>query len=289
LTPASYCGVTGLRPTYGLVSRNGAMALSWTLDKLGVLARSAEDCGLVLHEIAGGDDGDPGSAHKSFFYAPEYYQRFAEMKIAYAEIDFAEWPDESLRPAFAEALAAVKSIGAQMVESRLPDYPYGPVITCIIDSEAASVFEPLIRSGKVDQLADQGQIGGLKASMSYSAVDYLKAMRMRTQIVKAFRDFFVQVDLIVAPTKLEAPDRSDQPFDETPPKRPDQKGMVAGLVQATNLAGLPAITVPCGYVNGLPMGLQIIGPAFSENRVIALAREFQRRTNFHKQHPVIPE
>jgi aspartyl-tRNA(Asn)/glutamyl-tRNA(Gln) amidotransferase subunit A len=289
LTPASYCGVTGLRPTYGLVSRNGAMALSWTLDKLGVLARSADDCGLVLHVIAGGDDGDPGSAHKSFYFAPEYYQRFAEMKVAYAEIDFAEWPDAPLRPAFAEALAAVKSIGSKMVESRLPDYPYGPVISCIIDSEAASVFETLIRSGKVDQLADQGQIDGLKASLNYSAVDYLKAMRIRTQILKAFRDLFAEVDLIVAPTKLEPPDRADQPFDETPPKRPDQKGMVAGLVQATNLAGLPAMTVPCGFVNGLPIGLQIIGPAFSENRVIAFGREFQRRTNFHKQHPVIPE
>lgn len=289
LTPASYCGVTGLRPTYGLVSRSGAMALSWTLDKLGVLARSADDCGTVLHVIAGADDNDPGSAHKSFYFAPEYYQRFADLKVAYAEIDFAEWPDEPLRPAFAEALAAAKSIGAKMVESRLPDYPYGPIITCIIDSEAASVFEPLIRSGKVDQLADQGQIAGLKASLNYSAVDYLKAMRIRAQIAKSFRDLFAKVDLIIAPTKLEPPDRADQPFDETPPKRPDQKGMVAGLVQATNLAGLPAMTVPCGFVNGLPVGMQIIGPAFSENRVIAFGREFQRRTNFHKQHPVIPE
>ena len=79
------------------------------------------------------------------------------MQVAYAEIDFAEWPDEPLRSAFAEALAAVKSIGSHMVESRLPDFPYGPVISCIIDSEAASIFETFIRSGKVDQLADQGR------------------------------------------------------------------------------------------------------------------------------------
>ena len=287
LTPASYCGVTGLRPTYGLVSRRGAMALSWTLDKLGVLAHSAEDCGLVLHVIAGADDDDPGSAQKSFYYAPEYYQRFSEMKVAYAEIDFAEWPDEPLRSAFAEALAAVKSIGSRMVESRLPDYPYGPVISCIIDSEAASIFETFIRSGKVDQLADQGQIDGLKASMGYSALDYLKAMRIRSQIRQSFRDMFADVDLLVAPTKLSLPDRADQPFDETPPKQPDQKGVVAGLVPASNLAGLPAMTVPCGFVNGLPIGLQIVGPPFSENRVIAFGREFQRRTNFHKQHPVV--
>jgi aspartyl-tRNA(Asn)/glutamyl-tRNA(Gln) amidotransferase subunit A len=263
------------------------MALSWTLDKIGVLAHSAEDCALVLHVIAGSDDDDPGSAHKSFYYAPDYYQRFPDLKVAYAETDFADWPDATLRPAFAEALAAVKSIGSKMVESQLPDYPYGPVISCVIDSEGASVFEPLIRSGKVDQLADQGQIDGLKASLNYAAVDYLKAMRIRSQIMRSMRDLFAHVDLIIAPSKLDPPDRSDQPFDETPVKRPDRKGMVAGLVQATNLAGLPAISIPCGFVNGLPIGLQIVGPMFSENRVVAFAREFQRRTNFHQQHPVV--
>ena len=172
MTPACYCGVSGLRPTYGLVSRHGAMALSWTLDKIGVLARSAEDCGLVLHEIAGADDEDPGSAQKSFYYSPQYYNNLNEVKIGYAETDFAEWPAESLRPAFAQALTVVKSLGPQMVESKLPDFPYGPIISCIIDSEAASMFETLIRSGRIDQLADQGQIDGLKASMNYSAVDY---------------------------------------------------------------------------------------------------------------------
>jgi aspartyl-tRNA(Asn)/glutamyl-tRNA(Gln) amidotransferase subunit A len=287
LTPASYCGVTGLRPTYGLVSRHGAMALSWTLDKLGVLAHSAEDCGLVLHAIAGGDDEDPGSAQKSFYYAPQYYEHFSDLKVAYAEVDFAQWPAEALRPAFAEALAAVKSIGAQMVPSRLADYPYGAIISCILDSEAASIFEPLIRSGKVNELADPMQIAGLQAALHYSAVDYLKAMRIRSQIRQSFRDLFADLDLIVAPTKMEPPDRADRPFDETPVARPEQKGMWAGLVQASNLAGLPAMTVPCGFVNGLPIGLQIVGPAFSENRVIAFGREFQRRTNFHQRHPVV--
>jgi aspartyl-tRNA(Asn)/glutamyl-tRNA(Gln) amidotransferase subunit A len=287
LTPASYCGVSGLRPTYGLVSRHGAMPLSWTLDKVGVLARSAEDCGQVLHVIAGTDDDDASSAHKSFYYTPDYYQRFPEMKVGYAEADFAQWPAEALRPAFAQSLAVVKSIGAQMVESRLPDYPYGPVIGCIIDSEAASIFEKLIRSEQVQQLADQQQIDGLKASLNYSALDYLKAMRIRTQIMQAFRQMFTNVDLLIAPTKLEPPDLAGQPFDESTPKRPEHKGVFADLVQASNLAGLPAISIPCGFVNGLPIGLQIVGPAFSENRILAFAREFQRLTDFHKLHPQV--
>jgi aspartyl-tRNA(Asn)/glutamyl-tRNA(Gln) amidotransferase subunit A len=172
-----------------------------------------------------------------------------------------------------------------MVESRLPDFPYSPVIGTIIDSEAASIFEVFIRSGQVDGLADQDQIAGLKASMNYSAVDYLKAMRVRAQIQAAFRTLFTDLDLLIAPTRFNLPDRADLPFDETQPKRPDQRGVGFGLVQASNLCGLPAITVPCGLVNGLPIGMQIVGPPLSENRVISFAREFQRRTEFHKQHP----
>ncbi|MBV9304897.1 MAG: hypothetical protein JOZ45_02080, partial [Acidobacteriaceae bacterium] len=288
LTPACYCGVTGLRPTYGLVSRHGAMALSWTLDKLGVLAHTAEDCGLVLRVIAGGDANDPGSAGKSFYYTPEWYQKISDLKIGFAEIDFSDWVDEPLRPAFANALSVVKSMGPQMGEAKLPDFPYGPIIGTIIDSEAASIFEVLIRSGQVDTLADQNQIAGLKASMNYSAVDYLKAMRVRSQIQDAFRKLFADFDLLLAPTRFSLPDRSDQPFDETPRKRPEQRGVGSGLIQASNLCGLPALTMPCGFVNGLPIGVQVVGPPFTENRLIAFAREFQKRTDFHKQHPPMP-
>src|SRR3954471_20482265 len=139
LTPACFCGVTGLRPTYGLVSRHGAMALSWTLDKIGVLAHTAEDCALVLHVIAGKDADDPGSAGKSFFYTPDWYQKISDLKIGFAEIDFSDWVDEPLRPAFANALSVVKSIKPQMVETRIPDFPYSSVIGAIIDSEAVSI------------------------------------------------------------------------------------------------------------------------------------------------------
>ena len=264
--------VSGLRPTYGLVSRHGAMALSWTLDKIGVLARSAEDCGLVLHAIAGGDDDDPGSAQKSFYYAPQYYENQSELKIGYAEIDFAEWPDEPLRPAFANALAVVKSIGVPTVESQLPDFPYGPLISCIIDSEAASIFERFIRSGRVDQLADQHQIDGLKASLNYSALDYLKAMRVRTQIQAAFRTLFASVDLLVAPARLNLPDRADRPFDETPPKRPDRKGVVAGLVQAANLADSRPFLFPVASSTAFRSDYKLWDGRFGESHFGSRAR-----------------
>jgi aspartyl-tRNA(Asn)/glutamyl-tRNA(Gln) amidotransferase subunit A len=286
ITPACYCGVTGLRPTYGLVSRHGAMSLSWTLDKIGVLAHSAEDCGTVLHEIAGKDDDDPGSARKSFYYTPQYYgTEIPQVRVGFAPIDFTDWPDAALRPILGQALETIKSTGAKMIERRIPEFPYGAVIGTIIDSEAVSVFQSFIESGRVNQLADPEQIAGLKASMNYSALDYLKAMRVRSQIQQAFRDLFTEVDLLLAPAHFELPDRSDQPFDETPPKRPAEKGVGSGLVQASNLCGYPAVAFPCGFAGGLPVGLQVVGPAFTENRLLAFVREFQNRTGFHRQHP----
>jgi len=132
LTPAAFCGVTALRPTYGLVSRYGAMPLSWTLDKLGPFCRSAEDCGVVLEAIAGGDRRDAGSAGKSFYYTPKYARKMSELRIAFAPADFSEWPDETARPAFQQALETMRGLGAAMVESRLPDFPYQAAVATII-------------------------------------------------------------------------------------------------------------------------------------------------------------
>src|SRR5277367_3337993 len=148
LTPSAFCGVTGLRPTYGLVSRRGAMALSWTLDKIGPLCRSAEDCGLVLQVIAGADEADPGTAGKSFYYAPQFARDLKEVKVGFAPVDFSERADPAARPDFAKALETVRSLGVQMQETKLPDFPYGPTISTIISSEASTIFESLIQSGR---------------------------------------------------------------------------------------------------------------------------------------------
>src|SRR5712691_2142120 len=121
LTPAAFCGVTGLRPTYGLVSRRGAMALSWTLDKIGPLARSAEDCGLVLQTIAGSDSQDPGSAGKSFTYAPQYARKPEEIRVGYAPVDFAEWAAPQTRGEFRAALDIVRQMRFPLKEVELPD------------------------------------------------------------------------------------------------------------------------------------------------------------------------
>jgi aspartyl-tRNA(Asn)/glutamyl-tRNA(Gln) amidotransferase subunit A len=288
ITPAAYCGVTGLRPTYGLVSRRGAMPLSWTCDKIGVLAHTADDCGHVMRHLAGGDDQDPGSAGKSFYYTPEYSRPIHDLKIGYHPADFEQWPEPAMRPAYQTALNVVRTMGASVVELQTPDLPYGSIIGTIIESEAASAFETFIRGGQLDQLSDPTQANGLKAALNLTAVDYLKAMRLRTQVQRAFREIFINVDVLVAPSTFNLPERADQPFDEQDknrPPEPAQRGLGKGLVQASNLCGLPALSLPAGFGNGLPLGVQFVGPAFSENTLLGFGRLFQKLTDFHKQHP----
>ena len=288
LTPSAFCGITGLRPTYGLVSRHGAMALSWTLDKIGPMCRSAEDCGLVLHEIAGADGDDPGSAGKSFYYAPAFARSLKDIRVGFAPVDFDEWPDPAAKPDFAKALEVVRSLGVEMAETKLPEFPYGPIIGTIIASEAASIFEPLIQSGKVNELADQKQIAGLKAGLEIPAKDYLKAMRIRSLIQSAFRDLLAQFDVLVAPARLTPAPKITQPLDRPLSDRPNPKtpGLTA-LIPAGNLAGLPALSLPCGFADGMPIAIQLVGHPFSENMLLSIGKAFQERTDWHKRRPPI--
>jgi aspartyl-tRNA(Asn)/glutamyl-tRNA(Gln) amidotransferase subunit A len=286
VTPASYCGVTALRPTYGLVSRHGAMALSWTLDKIGPFARSVEDCGQILQTIAGGDTKDPGSAGTSFYYAPQYVRPLKELKVGYAAVDFADRAEEPARAAFAAALAAIKETGVTLVETKLPQFPYGPILSTILAAEQASNFEPLISSGKVDQLADAAQIAGLKASLDVPAKDYLKAMRLRRMIQEEFTSLFTQVDALLAPGRPGPASKLDQPLDSggfQPPAGAPQG--LQGIIQAGNLAGLPALVLPCGFAGNLPVALQMVGAPFAENLLLAIGREFQAHTDWHKRRP----
>lgn len=290
VTPASFCGVTALRPTYGLVSRHGAMALSWTLDKLGPFAHSAEDCGHILHVIAGGDSKDPGSAGKSFYYVPEYTRPVKEMRIGYAAADFGDRAEASARPAFAAAIEVLKSAGAQLVEVEWPDFPYGPVLSTIVAGEEASIFEPLITSGQVEQLTDAAQIAGLKAALDVPAKDYLKAMRIRRLIQDAFQQVFTTVDAVVAPGRSGPAPKIEQPLSPLPgatpsPAPPAGPPGLAGIVPAGNLAGLPALVLPCGFAENLPVALQVMGAPFSENLLLAIGKDFQTRTDWHRRRP----
>ena len=276
ITPSAFCGVTGYRPTYGLVSRRGAMALSWTLDKIGPMCRSAEDCALVLHEIAGADAEDPGSAHKGYTYTPQFDRKVSDFRVGYSPADFNDVPADA-RPAFAAALEAVKALGVKLKEVSLPKFPYSALIETIIGAEAASIFEDILRDGRIDQLADPSQAASLKAAVDIPAIDYLKAMRIRSQVRQAFADLLYQdVDMMLAPAR------------STP--APLATSIRTGareseLIPAGNLAGLPAISLPCGFAGGLPVAISFVGRPFYDNHVLGIGRAFQAQTDWHRRKP----
>ena len=286
VTPASYCGVTALRPTYGLVSRYGAMPLSWTLDKLGPFARSAEDCGIVLHAISGADGKDAGSAGKTFYYAPQYARPLGDLKAGFAPVDFAGRAAPSARPAFQAALAALRETGVQLIETQLPRFPYGPALAAILRAEEASVFESLITSANLYDLADPVQIAGLKAALEIPARHYLKAMRLRRLMQQAYAKLFAEVDLLVTFGRSGPAPPVDQPVGRAvAAAAPEADPGFFGIIQAGNLAGLPALVLPCGFAGDLPVALQLVGAPFAENTLLAVGKEFQARTDWHKRRP----
>jgi aspartyl-tRNA(Asn)/glutamyl-tRNA(Gln) amidotransferase subunit A len=290
LTPSAFCGITGLRPTYGLVSRHGAMPLSWTMDKIGPMCRSAEECGIVLQAIAGGDHEDPGSAGKGFYYTPQYERKMQDIKVGIATIDFDEWVDPSAKADFAKALDAVRGLGVQVTAAKLPDFPYGPMVNTIIACDGSSVFEKLITSGEVNQLADQKQIAGLKAGLEIPAKDYLQAMRIRAMMQKAFRDLFADIDILLTPSRLGPAPKISQPLDQpsSDRPRPQDRGLTQ-LIPAANLAGLPGLSLPCGFAERMPIGISLVGRPFSENTLLAVGTAFQKVTDWHKRRPPVNE
>ena len=260
LTPSAFCGVTGLRPTYGLVSRHGAMALSWTLDKIGPLCRSAEDCGLVLQAIAGGDTTIPARLGKAFYYSPQFTRKPSELTVGYAPVDFEEYAEPSARAAFKTALDVIKAMGVQMKEVEIPDFPYGATLATILNGEMGSIFEPLVKSGQVDELADKRQIAGIKASLELPAVEYLRAMRIRSLIQEKFRDLFVDIDLLLTPSRMGPASKVTARLDAGPPAnapRPKSRGL-STLIPAGNLCGLPAISLPCGFADQMPVAMSLV-------------------------------
>jgi aspartyl-tRNA(Asn)/glutamyl-tRNA(Gln) amidotransferase subunit A len=289
VTPSAFCGVTGLRPTYGLVSRYGAMALSWTMDKLGPMCRAAEDCGIVLQAISGGDHKDPGTAGKSFYFTPQFARELKTIRVGYSPADLEDPLEPDIRPVFRAAQEAVRSLGVQMVEFTLPDFPYGAVAETVISSEGSSVFQELIESGKVNQLADKRQIAGLKAGLEIPACDYLRSMQVRRLIQEGLRKATTEVDILLAPSRYALAPKIGGPLDRSRDLAPTAKRPMGlrSLLAAGNLAGMPALSLPCGFAGGLPVGMQLVGRPFTENLLLSVGMHYQKLTDWHRQRPKI--
>jgi aspartyl-tRNA(Asn)/glutamyl-tRNA(Gln) amidotransferase subunit A len=280
MTPASYCGVTGLRPTYGRVSRHGAMALSWTLDKLGPMARSADDCGLVLSAIAGHDSEDVSSVDRPFCYPPVCVE-YRPFKFG-VPLGIVEKVQPEVKANFEASLDVLRRFST-IEEVKLPDQPFGTALSTILSAEKASAFEDFVTSGQVGELtAPEDRYGGYAEQMIF-AKDYIKALRIRGVLNRQLDELLSRFDALLAPTTVTVAPPIAKTFAEySSGYRYSQLGV------ASNLAGVPAISVPNGFgERGLPTGLMFVGRAFEELSILAAADAYLQRTDWHSKHPAV--
>jgi aspartyl-tRNA(Asn)/glutamyl-tRNA(Gln) amidotransferase subunit A len=277
LSPANNCGLSGLRPTYGRVSRQGAMVLSWSLDKLGPLCLTADDCGIVLEAIAGADADDPSTSDRPYRY-DIYASTGHRFKLAVIK-DVTEGAQAEVAANFEQALQAMNGV-ADIEEIEFPEMPYEAVTRTILNAESASAFEEFIESGGVSGLTAP-ECHHPHARLMIPAQDYIRALRIRGKVARISDEVMAGYDAVVGPTRPVTATPIDQDF----------RGVVAGTARDTmgavgNSAGLPAISVPSGFSDeGLPTGVQFMGRAYDENRILAVARAYQSMTDWHTQHP----
>jgi len=291
LTPASFCGLSALRPTYGLVPRHGAMALCWTLDKLGPLCRTADDCGLVLQAIAGPDPKDPTTG-ATFRYPAARGATVAKRWRLGVLQNATERAQPEVKANFEAALDVLSGFATLERAVGFPDFPWGPAVGIIVDAEGASAFRDLIESGGTRRLrAKADRVGGYPAIVTL-AVDYLEAMRGRVKMRAALDELLSRYDAVLAPTRGAVAPMIGYDFDKqpgAPPPPPPERPSPPATIPAGNLAGLPAVCVPNGFgQHGLPTSLQFLGRAFSEATLLAIADRYQRATDWHTHRPPVP-
>jgi Asp-tRNA(Asn)/Glu-tRNA(Gln) amidotransferase A subunit family amidase len=264
VSPSSRCGVTGLRPTYGRVSRHGAMALSWTMDKIGPMCRGVEDCALVLQAIYGPDGKDRTVADVPFNWNPDL--PLNKLRIGYVRNEFDQFQGanaEDRKKMYAEALDALRSAGAKLEPIELPRFATNS-LRIILNAEAAAAFDDLTRDGGVNQLSGQRPQdwpNSFRTSRFIPAVEYIRAQRARTLLMIEMDKLMSSWDVFITP----AP------------------GSASLLI--TNLTGHPAVVAPCGFINGSPQTIMFTGGIYDEAAPLRVALAFERATRWHTMHP----
>lgn len=279
--PASYCGVVGLKPTYGLVSRRGVAALSWTADHVGPLTRTAADAGIVLGTIAGHDPGDPTSVARS----PDDYAQIMLRPVRGLRVGVVHREFDGVHPdvqrAALEAVETLKSLRMEVRDVEVPPLEQAVVaLLTVLSVEAASYHRQWLAQhpeGYSQAVRDRLKMGAL-----IPAVDYLQAMRYRRVFGDRLIRVFESVDVLVLP----ASPGPAHPFSEETPGRD-----FTPYVRRTgpfNLTGLPALSVPCGFsTDALPIGLEIVGRPFADGMVLQVAHAYQQVTEWHQRRPAI--
>lgn len=295
-SPSTRCGATGLRPTFGLVPRTGAMALTWTMDKIGPIARSVEDCALVMSAIYGPDGHDRSVKDAAFNWDAEF--EWKKLRVGYLKSEFdaptlpanateeqkREFARQSYDAKYGQAAVdALRKMGVNLIEVKMPKgYHFGD-IQPVLEAEAAAAFDDLTLSGRDGLLTEQGPNewpNTFRVARFYSAVDYIQAQRARTLAMEAMEKVFTEVDVIVTPSS-------------------------GTQLTATNLTGHPAVIVPNGVRGmdaplpdhtedghpqnvggpGTPVSLTFLGALYSDARLAGFARAYQQATGFHRPHP----
>jgi Asp-tRNA(Asn)/Glu-tRNA(Gln) amidotransferase A subunit family amidase len=262
VSPSRHCATTGLRPTYGRVSRHGAMALSWSMDKLGPMCRSVEDCAIVFDAIYGPDGQDLSVVDYPFNWNAE--RPLSELRIGYVPAAF-ERSDEEEKAQNDKALDVLKSLGVDLIEVELPDFPYH-ALRRVLSAEAAAAFDELTRSNQDDLMVRQGKDAWpsiFRAARLMPAVEYIQAQRLRTQLMQSMAKVMQSVDVYVTPA-----------------------GDVTNLI-LTNLTGHPTAVLPNAYPDeGVPVNsLTFTGNLYAEADTLRVAKAFQDATDYHQRQP----
>jgi aspartyl-tRNA(Asn)/glutamyl-tRNA(Gln) amidotransferase subunit A len=302
--PAAYCGVVGMKPTYGRISRYGLIAFASSLDQIGPITRSVEDNAYLLEAIAGIDPMDSTSANVE---VPNFVQSLTGdikgLKIGVPKEYLGEGVQEEVKQSVLEALKKLESLGAVWEEVSLAHSKYALATYYLLSSSEASanlsrfdgvrygyrtpdaqnlieLYKKTRAEGFGDEVKRRIMLGTFSLSSGYYDAYYKKAQKVRTLIKRDFEDVFEKYDVIVGPT-------TPTPAFKIGEKTSDPMTMYANdiLTIPVNLAGVPAISVPCGFSNGLPLGLQIIGKHFDESTIYRVAHAFEQNTDYHKQKP----
>jgi aspartyl-tRNA(Asn)/glutamyl-tRNA(Gln) amidotransferase subunit A len=278
LCPSAFCGLTGLRPTYGLVSRAGGMVGAYSFDKIGPIARSAADCRIVLDAIQGPDPRDPTSSGETLALAAGTSGPLTRLRGALVTTDWSTGEPEG-KPAFEAAVRALRAAGLPLDEVALPEYPAGEVAGLLITVEALAAFEPFIRDGRVKQLVDDMAWKQWELASPITGADVMKAQRMRYELQGKVEEFFTKYDVIVTPNfKSVAPPVAMDLNTALP------YGDPAGAIGVS--CGLPALALPAGFGRDhLPVSFQLLGAPYSEALLLDLGENYQRATQHHLEHP----
>lgn len=260
VSPSTECGTTGLRPTFGRISKHGAMALSWSMDKLGPITRSVEDCAIVFNVIQGADGKDMSVISAPFNYISSAEKNLKGVRIGYIRSEFERKYLNSSNDS--TTLSKLKEMGADLIPMELPVLPYSDMLI-ILSAEAGAAFEELTLSNRDDLLVRQNKNAwpnGFRSAHFIPAIDYIQANRARALLISQLNEKMKDFDVFVSPA-----------FGQN--------------LRATNLSGHPCVVLPNGFNKGLPGSITFTGQLFGEGQLLRIVQVYQKATAFNEKHP----